>query len=194
MDKFDGSTGHLIKALGISDKPMVKVNLFILIRIFIKVIGQIIKPMGPEYLNTKMAHRIQEIGSMIYSMEAAFKHGMTDQNIKDNIDKDISMAQANIHGMMGIFIKEIGTKIKCMNMEYLGLLMEEYIKVNGKMALIMDLGNINGKMESAILGIFKMIKNMDMAYLNGKIIEYIKDGGLMGNSMALVFILFKNVN
>ncbi len=44
-----------------------------------------IKLMGMECISIQMDHSTKEIGLMINNMDMAWKHGQTDQNMKENL-------------------------------------------------------------------------------------------------------------
>ena len=78
---------------------------------FMKDNGKMIKLMGMEYIQELMDQLILVIGTRINSTDLVFRSGMITLLMRESTSKDISMAQANLFGLMELFMKVISRKI-----------------------------------------------------------------------------------
>ena len=87
---------------------MEKENLLIIIEMYMRETGKMVKQMGMEYLLIILAADTRDFGKMIYSMDLERKFGQTEIFMKASMLSAKKMVKGSIDGMMGVFIKEIG--------------------------------------------------------------------------------------
>jgi inorganic pyrophosphatase/exopolyphosphatase len=100
-----------MRGIGKMIELMEEEGLFMHQEMFMKDNGKMIKLMGMEYIRELMDQLILVIGTRINSTDLVFRSGMINLLMRESIFKDISMAQANLFGLMELFMKVILRKI-----------------------------------------------------------------------------------
>lgn len=106
-----GKISLCMRAIGKMIELMEEEGLFMHQGMFMKDNGKMIKLMGMEYIRELMDQLILVIGTRINSTDLVFRSGMITLLMRESTSKDISMAQANLFGLMELFMKVISRKI-----------------------------------------------------------------------------------
>lgn len=106
-----GKISLCMRGIGKMIELMEEEGLFMHQEMFMKDNGKMIKLMGMEYIRELMDQLILVIGTRINSMDLVFRSGMITLLMRESTSKDISMAQANLFGLMELFMKVISRKI-----------------------------------------------------------------------------------
>lgn len=121
----NGKMAQSMLGNGNSIRHVVKVNSGMLMVIFSKVSGLMIKPMASAFIPIKMEPNMKVIGRKTCSMGMARNRGQMAQNMKENITMVKNMVRAIIFGMMAQNMMDNGLIIKLKVMVF----------INGKMAV-----------------------------------------------------------
>jgi hypothetical protein len=84
------------RVTGLTIKPMVSENCFMLTAMYTKASGKTTKRMGKELILMLMELAIREIGEMISSMDSVLRHGLMEQFTKVNTLRAKRMARASL--------------------------------------------------------------------------------------------------
>lgn len=103
MENKNGPMVRATKEIGLTIKLTDTENFFMLMEIFTRVNGEMIKPMGKETIFMQMAPNIQEIGKMISNMVLVLKHGQMELFTKVNITKEKRMVKESLLSRMDQF-------------------------------------------------------------------------------------------
>ena len=146
---------------------MVKVNFGMLMEIFLKESGKMIKQMVLEFIPIQTVLIILVFGKMIFSMGKGRNIGLMGVNISEIIIWGKKMEKVNIGGLMAVIIMGTGKIIKLKVKERIFGQMEESILGDGKTTICTVLDSIFGMMEENMKACIKMIKNMDLVVTHG---------------------------
>ena len=136
-----GSMAPNMKAPGRMTKPMEKVSSYMLVEIYMKGCGVMIKRMDRVRIITPMAHSISEIGSKIRSTVKELNHGLMVASMKVNMLMIRNKVKAGLLLAMEAFTKENFIIMKYQDMDNIPGPMVNSTKVNGH--IIKCLGKVH---------------------------------------------------
>ena len=110
---------------------MGRVNLFMLMVIYMMETGQMIKLQVLEFIIIIMGQNMKVNGQMIFNMEKVYKPGLMVVNIRDGITQEKKMVKESMFGKMEVTIVVIGQTIKLRGLGYIIGRMEEDIRALG---------------------------------------------------------------
>ena len=110
---------------------MGRVNLFMLMVMYMMETGQMIKLQVLEFIIIIMEQNMKVNGQMIFNMEKVYKLGLMVVNIRDGITQEKKMVKESMFGKMEVIIVVIGQIIKSQGLEYIIGRMEEDIRALG---------------------------------------------------------------
>lgn len=187
----DGQTEHAMKVCGKIPKLVEKESFGILMEIFLKENGLMIKQMASEFILIQMVQVTQDFGKMTYRMEKEKNIGLMEVNTLEIIRWEKNMVRVNIGGLMEVLMMEHGLITKLRVLELIPGLMEENIQEDGKTIICTVMVHTGGKMEENMKVCMKMIKNMVLEFMFGLTGENMKVIGLRGNSTVKENIFYR---
>jgi len=127
-----GQMAVFMKVIGNLIRPMDVVGLYMQMEIFMMAIGRMIRHKVGDYIYILMGHHMMVIGLMINSMDTELKNGLMEQSMRENIHMAKNMEKAIFCGLINPVIKDSLLTIIYMVLELINGLME---------GSILDLGN-----------------------------------------------------
>lgn len=139
--------------IGLIIKLQEKENLLMLMGIYMKEIGKMIKQMAMVFTSiSKLQLDIRDIGRTICSMDQEYNFMRMEINMKECSSREKEVVRGHTI-----------------------LLKDRYIRANGVMEKYRDMGYVHGRMEKSTREIGRTTKRTVMVYILGRMVESIED-------------------
>lgn len=172
-----------IKDNGLTIRLKERVNLPMLMEIFMTDNGKKIKLLDMEFTFITMVQDIKVIGSMIINMVMVLRLGLMVVNMRETTKKERKTEKVNTLGKTEVFTRETGLIIKSLDMENMSGLTEGPILETGSTIKCMEKVSIHGKMEENIKVSISLTKNTGSVLILGKMAESTLENGKIVNVM-----------
>ena len=121
---------------------------------------------------------------MIINTGKEFKVGLTEVNMKGDINKEKRMEKENMYGETLVIMMGNGQTTKLLDLEHISGLMGVNTQVIGLITKCMVPESILGKMEEDIKDNTNLIRNMDLVNIHGLTEDNMLENGLIASAMV----------
>lgn len=132
MEYKNGLMEPYMKECGTKIKPMAMGSLYILMEIFMKVTGKIIRPKDSVDIKESQGDSMRAAGSRINLMGMEYKTGVMEIYITETLRMGSKMVKETMNGLMVLPTKANGQQAKLKVRVNTSIMMEGSIMENGK--------------------------------------------------------------